>query len=141
MVNLLGQTSEEEAREAREICSYIDTMLKKMELQGQEVKPEPKKPKTELIQESEIPIAGVTIISFEEYRKLGGQMGRTQYEQIKRVRTTQDLCRQALRESHEVGGAYVDASQMELLARIIAVVPNMSSFDRVCEMFLLQGKK
>jgi len=102
---------------------------------------EPKKPKTELIQESEIPLEGLTIIPFEEYQKLGGQMSRTQYEQVKRVRTTQDLCQQALRESREVGGAYVDALQMELLARIIAVVPNMSNFDRVCEMFLLQGKK
>lgn len=111
------------------------------QIQKLEATLEPKQPKTELIQESEIPIEGVTIISFGEYRTLGGQMSQAQYEQVKRVRTTQDLCQQALRESHEVGGAYVDASQMELLARIIAIVPNMSSFDRVCEMFLLQGKK
>ena len=138
MTNLSGQTSE---GEAREICSYIETVLKKMESQGQEVKLEPKKPKTELIQENEIPISGVNFVPFEEYKRLGGNLTKEQCEQVKRVRTTQDLCKQALRESREVGGAYVDASQMELLARIIAVVPNMSSFDRVCEMFLLQGKK
>jgi hypothetical protein len=94
-----------------------------------------------LIQESEIPISGVNFVPFEEYKRLGGKLTKEQYEQVKRVRTTQDLCQQALREAREVGGAYPDASQMELLARIIAIVPSKSIFDRVCEMFLLQGKK
>ena len=111
------------------------------QIQELETELEPKKPKSELIQEREMPISGVNFVTFEEYRRLGGNLTKEQYEQVKKVRTTQDLCQQALREGREVGGAYPDASQMELLARIIAIAPNKSSFDRVCEMFLLQGKK
>lgn len=112
-----------------------------LQIQELEAELEPKKPKIELIQESEIPISGVNFVPFEEYKRLGGKLTEVQYEQVKRVRISQDLYRQAFKEASSAGGGYPPEPEMELLARIIAIVPNLSSFDKVCEMLLLQGKK
>ncbi|UZE93203.1 MAG: hypothetical protein IB617_03585 [Candidatus Nealsonbacteria bacterium] len=95
----------------------------------------------DLVESEEIPIRGINLVSFEEYKKLGGKLAREEHKRLKRISSPQEEYREAFRVAGDVGCGYPPHPEMELLARVCMLKSNLSSLDKMCEMLLLQGKK
>ncbi|XOB46205.1 MAG: hypothetical protein ACKKMV_01975 [Candidatus Nealsonbacteria bacterium] len=93
------------------------------------------------IDSREIPIPGIKLVSFKEYKKLRGQLAKEEHERLNQISSSQEQYREAFRVAGEVGFGYPPHPEMELLARVCMLKSKLSSLDKMCEMLLLQGKK
>jgi hypothetical protein len=81
------------------------------------------------------------IVSFEEYKKIGGMMTKEEYEKVKKASDKQEFYEKAWQVINVVRCGYPFHSEVMLLARICEVKPNLPPVTKMCEMLSIQGKK
>ena len=83
----------------------------------------------------------IEILSFEEYKKIGGVMTKEEYEAVKKAYDKREFYEKAWEVIGVVRCGYPNNSEVMLLARICELKPNLPAVTQMCEMLLMQGKQ